>query len=605
MSGYFNMGSCIRSIVLWVLLLWAGAAHAQTTVIYQDDFEGTVSGWTDNSTDYDPDVTNFLGRFAAGQTTTSRTFTVPANSAEMLIAFDLYRFDSWDDFAAYGFDRFEVEINGTEIFSLPFPMPQAARSGTTGNVDWEHTPSTGMVELAFASGQYWFDQIHRFEITVNNPGTTVTLTLRADLSQNENDESAGYDNMLVTAGPATNDIVAVAETFSPINGTNGGVTPSVLSSDTINCVILNPSDVTITSTTSSDPNVTLDLITGLITVTAGTAAGSYTVDYEICENINTTNCSSVTETVTVFVPGGSNCPAGTNAIPGTYHVVSASGGQNPNRTIGVPLAEGTTETGGNSAVTYYGAITMDLTGDSDILVPAGEVIEIVLSSAWGTSARAEILMSVDDVTYTSLGTTGNGGSVYGAWSSNILRYDDFTVPAGGARYLQVLQESSGVRADGVIYSTQCQESSDPTNLSASKSVAIHGPLGQGLYAVPGNDVIYTISIENTGTGDVDSGSLVLIDNMPSEVVFYNDDIDDAGPETNPVAFQDSGGGLIYTYSTDVSFSDSATEPSSYADCNYTPTIIGYDPNVSYICINPKGVMVGSSTWSVSFRARIE
>ena len=93
---------------------------------------------------------------------------------------------------------------------------------------------------------------------------------------------------------------------------------------------------------------------------------------------------------------------------------------------------------------------MDLTGDAGILVPEGEVIEVSLSSAWNTQGRAEILMSADRVTYTSLGTTGQGGSVYGAFTANIMRYNDFTVPAGGARFLQVLQQNQGVRADGVI-----------------------------------------------------------------------------------------------------------------------------------------------------------
>ena len=409
--------------------------HAQGTVIYQDDFEGTVTGWSNNTTDFDPDVTRFLGRFANNPTSTSQTFTIPANTDQVVIEFDLYRFDSWDNGSQHGFDRFEVEIDNNEIFSLPFPNPQAARSGTSPNVDWSHTPLTGRVELAFTAGRYWFDQLHRFEIIVNNPGPSLALTLRADLSQGINDESAGFDNFLITAVTNATEIVAVAESFSPIDGTSGGTTPSVLSSDTLDGVILNPNDVTITSATSSSSNVTLDQTTGLISVAPNTAIGSYTVDYEICENIDLNNCSSVTETVTVTASGsGSFCPVGTFGLPGTYHVISATGGQNPQRTIGQPLAEGTTETGANSAVTFFGAITMDLTGDPAILVPQGEVIEIVLSSHFGTAGRAEILMSADGTSYTSLGTTGNGGSVYGAWSSNILRYDDFTVPTGGARF---------------------------------------------------------------------------------------------------------------------------------------------------------------------------
>lgn len=158
-------------------------------------------------------------------------------------------------------------------------------------------------------------------------------------------------------------------------------------------------------------------------------------------------------------PGENNlmCPVNATETVGTYHVVSAvSNQQNPQLAVGTPLSEGVTETGNNSATTWYGPITMDLTGDASLFVPAGETIQVVLSSAWGTSARAEILISADGENYTSLGTVGSGGSVYGAYNSNILRYDDFVVPAGGARFLQVSQQNAGVRADGVIYNTQCQ-----------------------------------------------------------------------------------------------------------------------------------------------------
>ena len=855
----------LSSIVFLSLLLCSQMGHAQGTVIYQDDFEGPVTGWSNNRTDFDPDVTRFLGRFANNPTSTSQTFTIPANTEQVVIEFDLYRFDSWDNGVEHGFDRFEVEIDNNEIFSLPFPNPQAARSGTSANVDWSHTPLTGTVELAFTTGEFWFDQLHRFEIIVNNPGPTLALTLRADLTQRIRDESAGFDNFLITAVTDTAEIIAVAESFSPIDSTSGGTTSSVLSSDTIDGVILNPNEVTITTATSSSSNVTLDQTTGLISVAPNTAIGSYTVDYEICENIDLDNCSSVTETVTVtasgsgpFCPvgtfalpstyhvisatggqnpertvgmplaegttetgansavtffgaitmdltgdpailvpegevveivlsshfgtagraeilmsadgtsytslgttgnggsvygawssnilryddftvpvggarflqvlrqnsgvradgviyntqchpqgaapfiaavddnatvasspntqanvinvidndtfdgltptsfdlslssgsilpseltfdtvtgevgvlagtitgiysfnydicevgnpancdtatvtigvtsgGGSTCPAGTSDVPGTYHVISASGGQNPERTVGMPLAEGTTETGANSAVTFFGAITMDLTGDPAILVPEGEVVEIVLSSHFGTAGRAEILMSADGTSYTSLGTTGNGGSVYGAWSSNILRYDDFTVPVGGARFLQVLRQNSGVRADGVIYNTQCQAGGAPTvALIGTKSVAVYDPNNTGIYAVPGNDVIYTILVENTGAGTVDAGSLTLIDIIPSELIFYNGDIDDGGPETSPVMFTDNGSSLTLDFNTNVGFSNAASPPADFAACNYTP-IAGYDDAVTYICISPTGTMQASSSWSIGFRAQIE
>ena len=118
----------------------------------------------------------------------------------------------------------------------------------------------------------------------------------------------------------------------------------------------------------------------------------------------------IDESVIPDNPGANNsiCPSTTAETLGTFHVVSATSfQQSPQLAVGPPLPEGSIETGNNSATTYYGPITMDLTGDSSIFVPEGEGIEVVLSSAWGTSARAEILMSLDGENYTSLGTTGN------------------------------------------------------------------------------------------------------------------------------------------------------------------------------------------------------
>jgi len=165
-----------RLYQIWLLIgvfIWGIAcgteAVAQGVTIYSDDFEGTVSGWSVNNTDFDPDVTTFLGRFDNNPQETERTFTIPPGMDRVEIEFDFYRFDSWDNTAQWGFDRFEVEVNGTEIFSLPFAPTEAARSGTTGTIDWSHTPLGPTEELAFGTGQYWFDQLHRVNLVVNSP----------------------------------------------------------------------------------------------------------------------------------------------------------------------------------------------------------------------------------------------------------------------------------------------------------------------------------------------------------------------------------------------------------------------------------------------------
>ena len=147
-------------------------------------------------------------------------------------------------------------------------------------------------------------------------------------------------------------------------------------------------------------------------------------------------------------------------------------------------------------------------------------------------------------------------------------------------------------------------------LSASKTIALFDG-GSGAYALPGEDVIYTINVSNTGTGPTDTDSVVLIDRMPDEVEFFTGDIDTGGPDnytgTDPVGFVDNGSGLTFTYASDVGFSNLGTRPADFASCTYTPTG-SYDPNVTYICFNPKGQMPAGDPdpgFSVAFRARIK
>jgi len=144
-------------------------------------------------------------------------------------------------------------------------------------------------------------------------------------------------------------------------------------------------------------------------------------------------------------------------------------------------------------------------------------------------------------------------------------------------------------------------------LSAQKSTALYDPLSEGLYMVPGNDVIYTITFTNSGDGAADNDSVVIIDAIPSEIEFYNGDIDDGGPETTAVTGTDNGSGLTFNYAADVRYSNSGSPPANFAACNYTPSA-GYDANVTYICVNPSGVMAAGNpdpSFDVKFRARIK
>ncbi len=144
-------------------------------------------------------------------------------------------------------------------------------------------------------------------------------------------------------------------------------------------------------------------------------------------------------------------------------------------------------------------------------------------------------------------------------------------------------------------------------LSSLKSVAMVGTSGNASFAIPGNDVYYTLTVTNSGDGTVDTDTLFLADPLPTQVEFFNGDIDGAGPATGAVYFTQTGAGLTFTLATDVKYSNAVSAPANFAACAYTPSA-GYDPNVRYLCLNPKGKMLAGSpdpTFSLQFRARIK
>lgn len=145
------------------------------------------------------------------------------------------------------------------------------------------------------------------------------------------------------------------------------------------------------------------------------------------------------------------------------------------------------------------------------------------------------------------------------------------------------------------------------NVTVTKDSTAQNTLGLGAFALPGNDIRYDIVMTKSAGPALTGDSIFLVDSLPSDFTFYNDDFDGPGPETNPIGFSQSGGALTFNYGTDVRFSDLAVAPTVFGDCNYSPSI-GYDPNVRHICVNPKGNLPYSLTdvsFNIFFRGRIE
>jgi uncharacterized repeat protein (TIGR01451 family) len=143
-------------------------------------------------------------------------------------------------------------------------------------------------------------------------------------------------------------------------------------------------------------------------------------------------------------------------------------------------------------------------------------------------------------------------------------------------------------------------------LQATKTSAALDSTGINKFSVPGAEMVYTITLTNSGAGPATANSIFLVDLLPSTVEFNNIDID-PGAAVSPILFSQSGTTLTFTPSTDLRFSNAATAPANFAACTYTP-VAGFDPNVKYICLNPKGIFSNGSPspfFTVQFRTRIK
>ncbi|MEO9969855.1 MAG: hypothetical protein ABJG15_08525 [Hyphomonadaceae bacterium] len=144
-------------------------------------------------------------------------------------------------------------------------------------------------------------------------------------------------------------------------------------------------------------------------------------------------------------------------------------------------------------------------------------------------------------------------------------------------------------------------------LHGEKEIAM---LRDGSFSVPGNEVVYTIRIANTGPQDVDEDTVFLVDELPAEVSFINASFsDEVGKASQDAVFfeQTANAGLDFDFDGDIGFSASPSRPSSFSECSTEPDQ-GLNPAIRYICFNPKGVMpAGNPNPAITFkfRARIK
>ncbi|MEO0982783.1 MAG: GEVED domain-containing protein [Pseudomonadota bacterium] len=286
-----------------------------------------------------------------------------------------------------------------------------------------------------------------------------------------------------------------------------------------------------------------------------------------------------------------SCPAGSTlaSISGNADTVITASQFSANA-LGPILTAGSSAGSGNSARVRSADPTLVL--GLEHLTPENASITVSIGRDNGSGDIA-IDLSDDGLTFTQVAT-------FNADPNDTLSHITVIAPAGGAEFIRFRRLGGATWVDGVAYTSACLSAS----LEASKSTAVYDPLSQNLLAVPGNDVTYTITVRNVGGAATDPDSIELIDRLPSEIEFFAGD--NGGPGGGPVAFSGAGSGLTFSAS-DVRFSNAPSPPVGFLSCSYSPSG-QYDPNVTYVCLNPKGALAAGDPdpeFSVTFRARIK
>ena len=136
-------------------------------------------------------------------------------------------------------------------------------------------------------------------VAPNTPAGTYTLTYQVCNANLPTDCQTAIATVLVV-GPT---IVANDDdyTATPLNASTGLTNVfNVYANDVFNLTFVNPSDVTLTLINPS-PDFTINTTTGAISVNPNLSAGSYSFEYQICDNLNPLNCDSATVTIRVEV----------------------------------------------------------------------------------------------------------------------------------------------------------------------------------------------------------------------------------------------------------------------------------------------------------------
>ena len=254
-----------------------------------------------------------------------------------------------------------------------FTVTNGANGGSAGNVltNDEYNGTTGLVgnasvTLTWLTVPAGIQTATNGDLTVAAGTASGTYEVTYKLCENLNGGNCSTATATIVVGQAT--LTAVADTFTVTNGANGGAAGNVLTNDKYNGTTDLRGNASVTITWGTLPvGVVTTTNAGELKVNAGTASGTYTVTYTICEVLNNNNCSTQTATIVV---GQATITARNN----DFVISNGANGGTTSNVLTNDIYNGTTGLVGNASITFtWNTVPTGIVANASgtVTVPAG------------------------------------------------------------------------------------------------------------------------------------------------------------------------------------------------------------------------------------------
>ena len=316
------------------------------------------------------------------------------------------------------------------------------------------------------------------------------------------------DNATVTVVVGQASLTAVADTFTVTNGANGGSAGNVLTNDEYNGTTGLVGNASVTLTWLTVPAGIQTATNGDLSVAAGTASGTYTVTYKLCENLNGGNCSTATATIVVG-------QASLTAVADTFTVTNGANGGSAGNVLTNDEYNGTTGLVGNASVTLTW-----LTVPTGIQTATNGDLTVAAGTASGTYEVSYKLC--ENLNGNNNCSTATATIVVGQ-ATITARNNDFVISNGanGGTTSNVLADDIYNGTTGLVgnASITFTWNTVPTGIVANASGTVTVPAGtaSGTYVLT-----YTICENLIGNNNCSSATVTVAVGVPL-IRAYNDD----------------------------------------------------------------------------------